>query len=63
MKKAAEPTLAEVNHALCVVADVIRMHGTAYLPIFERLERERDRLQGEQARLDRAVALSSGHAA
>jgi hypothetical protein len=55
-----EPTLADVEHALRVVADVIRLHGTAYLPIFDRLEREKERLAREQAQLDRAVRLSAG---
>ncbi len=55
-----DSTLADVEQALRFVADVIRVHGVAYLPIFERLERERDRLAADEAALDRAMRLSIG---
>jgi hypothetical protein len=49
-----EPTLAEVESLMRVVADVIRVHpqGERAVPVFESLERDRDRL----LRLDRALA-------
>jgi hypothetical protein len=52
-------TLEEVENALAIVAHVMRRrgaHGLAALPIFERLEREREAMANLDDRLDRALA-------
>jgi len=49
----------EIDAALAKLALLMRAqgeHGLAYLPIFERLERERDALVDLDDRLDRALA-------
>lgn len=55
-----EPSLADVDRGLRTVADVIRFHplGRNALPIFERLERERERLVSDDSVMQRAAALS-----
>lgn len=52
-------TLKEIDQALAKLALLMRAqgeHGLAYLPIFERLEREREAMASLDARLDRAIA-------
>jgi len=47
---------ARIENALRVVAALLE-HDEAYLPIFQRLEAERDKLDDRRAALDRARAL------
>ncbi len=51
-------TLERLEAALAALAEIIKAHpgGTAYWPIFERLERERDDLISRTDRLARARA-------
>jgi hypothetical protein len=52
-------TLSDVDAALAKLALWMRAqgeHGLAVLPIFERLEREREALASLDDRLDRAIA-------
>lgn len=55
-------TIDEVDDALGKLALLMRAqgeHGLAYLPIFERLERERETMASLDDRLDRALARAS----
>ncbi|WP_292065176.1 hypothetical protein [Marivita sp. XM-24bin2] len=45
-----------IENALCVVAELLE-HDETYLPIFLRLEAERDKLDTRRAALDRARAF------
>jgi hypothetical protein len=47
---------ARIENALRVVAELLE-HDEAYLPIFLRLEAERDKLDARRAALDRARAV------
>lgn len=60
MARRRESTLADLDHAIEVVASVIRTHplGQKALPIFARLERERARLAQEAEMMERANAFS-----
>lgn len=52
-------TIEILDDAMAVLAVLIRTHGRhgiAYLPIFERLERERAALVNLDDRLDQAIA-------
>ncbi len=52
-------TIDELDEALAKLALLMRAqgeHGLAYLPIFERLERERETMASLDDRLDRALA-------
>lgn len=64
MKPSACPvTLDEVDEALASLALLMRAqgeHGLAYLPIFERLEREREAMANLDDRLERALARAGG---
>jgi hypothetical protein len=55
-----QPTVADVDRALRTVADLIRFHplGRNALPVFERLEREREKLVRDESAMARAAALS-----
>ncbi len=46
-------TIERIDRALDTVAEVIDEFGDAYMPIFLRLERERDALAAEAADIDR----------
>jgi len=55
-------TIDEIDAALAKVALLMRAqgeHGLAYLPIFERLERERETMANLDDRLDRALARAA----
>lgn len=59
---ASAATIDEIDDALAKVALLMRAqgeHGLAYLPIFERLERERDTMANLDDRLDRALARAT----
>jgi hypothetical protein len=59
----APVTLQEVDEALATLAAWMRAqgpHGMAALPIFERLEREREAMANLDDRLDRALARAKG---
>ena len=45
---------AAIRQALAIVAEVVVRHGVAYLPLFERLEREVAALDDRASALDRA---------
>ncbi|MCA0275834.1 MAG: hypothetical protein LCH86_07515 [Proteobacteria bacterium] len=64
MKASAHPvTLDEVDEALASLAMLMRAqgeHGLAYLPIFERLEREREAMANLDDRLERAMRRAGG---
>lgn len=52
-------TVDQLDEALAKLALLMRAqgdHGLAYLPIFERLERERETMASLDDRLDRALA-------
>lgn len=54
-----EITIEQIDDALAKVALLMQWpggYGLAYLPIFERLEREREQMSGLDGRLARAVA-------
>jgi len=59
MKRAA-PTVAEIDAAMLFLADVRELYGDWVLPIYQRLERERERLVGQDAARERARALRQG---
>lgn len=48
-------TLEDIDRALAAVAQIIRLHGLVYLPIFERLEREREMRVDLEDRLTAAI--------
>jgi len=53
------PTLEAIEQGLADLARLIRVqgaHGLVALPVFERLEREREKLLDIEDRLDRAMA-------
>lgn len=53
------PTIADIDEALAKLALLIRAQGPAgarFLPFFERLEQERERMASVDDRLDRALA-------
>ncbi|TPK53809.1 MULTISPECIES: hypothetical protein [unclassified Mesorhizobium] len=61
-----EITLEQIDHALRTVALLMQAqgeHGLAYLPIFERLEREREQMSSLDNRLAMAIARSSRQSA
>lgn len=69
MARTRVPTAAEIDHALWVVASVIRLrrkddplsgYGEAYLPILERLQAEKAALAAREALLEEVVGLSAG---
>ncbi|ESZ06409.1 hypothetical protein [Mesorhizobium sp. L48C026A00] len=58
-KAMTEITIERIDDALATLALLMRAqgeHGLAYLPIFERLEREREQMASLDDRLARAVA-------
>ncbi|QKV20275.1 hypothetical protein [Oricola thermophila] len=62
MKPRGPVTIEEIDEALADLAALMRAHGEQgmeYLPIFERLERERERLVDVDARIDAALARRS----
>ena len=63
MKTVKPVTIDEIDDALAKVALLMRAqgeHGLAYLPIFERLEREREAMVNLDARIDQAIARGKG---
>lgn len=54
-RTASNHTAQELDEALAFLAKVVLMHGDTYFPIFERLEKERDKLHGRGARLAEAL--------
>jgi hypothetical protein len=59
MKRTGPVTLADVEEALAGLGAIIRAEGARgleYLPIFERLERERENLATLDARIDLAIS-------
>lgn len=51
-------TNSQLNRAYLIAAHVVSKHGERYLPIFERLKRERDNRKKENNLLTAAQMLS-----
>ena len=49
-------TTTQLENALRVAAKLVKLHGTVYLPIFERVENELQNRTDLEARIERALA-------
>ena len=49
----AEVPLKDLYSGIQVAVTLVDLHGAAYWPVFERLEREIDERESRKARLDR----------
>jgi hypothetical protein len=50
---------AAIRSAFALIAEVVVLHGAAYLPLFERLEREVAALDAKASAFDRARQVAA----